>query len=118
MPNNSTFLSREQALDTAAELTAMIGSDFELPDIWHETWMPIFSNGSGDFICYDLAGSFDGQPGQLIEYWHADNDRNIIAGDLTSFLGALVDLYTMYDPSDEFVQVEDLPGYPVRHIVQ
>lgn len=80
--------------------------------------MPIFSNGSGDFICYDLAGSFDGQPGQLIEYWHADNDRNIIAGDLTSFLGALVDLYTMYDPSDEFVQVEDLPGYLVRHIVQ
>lgn len=113
--NNCTFVPLEHALDTAAEFTSMIGSDFELPDMWHETWIPIFSNGGGDFICYDLAGSFDGQAGQLIEYWHADNDRNIIAGDLAGLLQALVNLYEVYDPSDEFMQVEDLPGYPLRH---
>lgn len=116
--NNSTFVSLENALDAAAEFTSMIGSDFELPDMWHETWIPIFSNGGGDYICYDLAGSFDGQPGQLIEYWHADNDRNIIAGDLAGFLDALAKLYEMYDPADEYVQVEDLPGYPVRHVIE
>lgn len=115
--NNCTFLQLDQALDSAAEFTSMIGSDFELPDMWHETWIPIFSNGGGDFICYDLAGSFDGQAGQLIEYWHADNDRNIIAGNLSSFLQALVELYQMYDPVDEYLQVEDLPGYPVRHVI-
>lgn len=118
--NNSTFLSLEHALDTAAEMTAMIGTDFPFPDMWHAHWIPIFSNGGGDYICYDLQGSFGGRPGQLIEYWRKDQYRNIIAADLYSFLTELMNFYEQLDADagEEFFTVADLPGYPYKYCIR
>lgn len=118
--NNSTFLSLEHALDTAAELTAMIGTDFEFPDYWHAHWIPIFSNGGGDYICYDPQGSFGRTPGQLIEFWHKDQDRVIIAPDLHSLLAALMNFYEQLDvdAGEEYFTVADLPGYPFTFCIR
>jgi cell wall assembly regulator SMI1 len=118
--NNSTFLSLEHALDVMAEITSMMGSDPMFPDMWHAHWIPLFSNGGGDYICYDLKGSFGGRPGQLIEYWRRDQYRNIIASDLHSFLSALMNFYEQLDTDavEEYFTVADLPGYPYRYCIR
>ena len=118
--NNSTFLALDQALDTAVENTYMIGSDFEIENWWNEKWIPIFHNGGGDYICYDPGGLFTGQQGQLIEFWHADNDRNVISPTLEAFLGKLNDYYTtkQKDDFDEYFEFENIDDYPKRFIVE
>lgn len=112
--NNSMFLSLRSALETARENTSMIGSDFELENWWHAAWIPIFDNGGGDYICYDTVGVFTGIRGQIIEFWHADNDRNTIAPDLTTFITSINHLYstTPAEEFDEYFEVKTPDGYP------
>jgi cell wall assembly regulator SMI1 len=118
--NNSQFMPLEEALDTQAELTSLIGFDFEIENWWNEHWIPVFHNGGGDYICIDTEGTFTGIPGQLLEFWHADNDRNVIAPDLASFLNKLVQLYTSTESSklDEYIAVESIKGYPLEFWVE
>jgi cell wall assembly regulator SMI1 len=114
--NNSTFIPLEEALDTARELTDMIGTDFEIENWWNESWIPIFHNGGGSYICYDLRGIFTGQAGQLIEYWNKDNDRNVIAANLEGFL-ELLNGYYAYTPKekfDDFFSMDTTGEYPKR----
>lgn len=117
--NNSTFLPLEEALEIAKENTSMIGLDFEIDNWWHEQWIPILHNGGGDYICYDLGGLFTGQEGQLIEFWHADNDRNVVAPSLGSFLGKLKEYYenTPAEDFDEYFQIDSPENYPKKFIV-
>lgn len=115
--NNSSFLSLESALDTAEEFTGMIGFDFEIENWWHKDWIPLFNNGGGDLICYDMGGLFTDNPGQLIEFWHADNDRNIITPSLSTFLDTLIAYYKA-GQLDEYCQVENPEGYPKSYIVE
>ncbi|MFD2965919.1 SMI1/KNR4 family protein [Sphingobacterium bambusae] len=117
--NNSVFLPLDQVLDTAAELTSMIGYDFEIDNWWNAHWLPIFQNGGGDSICYDLKGIFTGQKGQILEFWHADNDRNVIAPSLEAFFNKIVKYYAtkQKEEFDEFFTVEKIPEYPKRFIL-
>jgi cell wall assembly regulator SMI1 len=117
--NNSTFIPLDQALDTAIENSSMIGFDFEIQNWWNEQWIPIFHNGGGDYICYDLGGLFTGQQGQLIEFWHADNDRNVISPSLETFISKLNDYYntTPKTDFDEYFEIENIDGYPKKFIV-
>lgn len=112
--NNSMFLPLQHALETAKENTEMIGSDFELENWWHAAWIPLFDNGGGDYICYDTAGVFTGIKGQIIEFWHADNDRDTIAPDLTTFITSINKLYetTPAESFDEYFEVKTPDGYP------
>jgi cell wall assembly regulator SMI1 len=118
--NNSEFMPLEEVLEAAAELTSMIGSDFEIENWWNKNWLPIFHNGGGSHICYDLEGTFTDLKGQLLEFWKADNDRNVISGNLKSFLTELVHLYEDFDPNDfdETFEAADVPGYPRRFYVE
>ena len=100
--NNSVFLPLEEALDITSELTTMIGLDFEIENWWNENWIPIFNNGGGDLICYDCQGIFTGNAGQLIEFWHADNDRNVIAPNLESFIAAINHFYKTTGDDKDF----------------
>lgn len=113
---NSMFLPLQEALDTAAELTSMIDLDFELKHWWHEQWIPILHNGGGDYTCYDLAGLFTGDQGQLIAFWHADKDRNVIAPDLERFIAALNIYYKGTDVTelDAYFEPVAIKGYPKR----
>lgn len=91
--NNSMFVPLEQALAAREELTAMIGYDFEIENWWNAHWLPIFDNGGGSSICYDMGGVFTGKKGQLVEYWNEDNDRNVICPDLLTFIKTLSSYY-------------------------
>lgn len=112
--NNAEFLPLADALESAKELTSMIGSDFESPDWWRAGWFPIFHNGGGDHICYDAEGAFTGEPGQLLEFWHADSDRNVIAPDLASFLQSLAAYYeaTPVAAFNNYFEVKPPAGFP------
>ncbi len=118
--NNSMFIPLHQALHDASELTPMIGSDFEIENWWNENWIPVFQNGGGDSICYDLKGIFTGQKGQLIEFWHADNDRNVIAPALEYFIEKITDFYENRQKGefDEYFKVGKIDNYPKKFIVE
>lgn len=117
--NNSMFLALDEALDIASENTSMIGFDFEIENWWNTKWIPLFHNGGGDYICYDCEGTFTGQPGQIIEFWHADNDRNSIAPNLETFLSQLNSYYESNEIKDfdEYFEIEKPAGYPKEFIV-
>ena len=104
---------------TAAENTSMIGFDFDIENWWNEKWIPIFHNGAGDYICLDTGGIFTGREGQLIEFWHADKDRNIIAPTLELLLSKLNHYYETIQPKDfdEYFTTESLKDYPKRYKV-
>jgi len=117
--NNSCFIPLQQVLDDAAELTSMIGFDFEIENWWNENWLPIFQNGGGDSICYDLKGIFTEQKGQLVEFWHADNDRNVIAPTLERFFHKIINFYETKQENefDEYFEVEKIENYPQKFIL-
>lgn len=118
--NNSMFIPLEEALNTSSELTSMIGFDFEIENWWHAKWMPVFHNGGGDYICYDCGGLFTGQEGQIIEFWHADNDRNVIAPTLEAFISRLNHYFETNQPQDfdTYFAIEEIEGYPKKFIVE
>ncbi len=91
--NNSMFEPLEFVLSGNKEFTEMIGFDFEIENWWNKNWLPIFSNGGGSYICYDLKGIFTGEKGQLVEYWKGDNDRPVIAPNLSNFIEKLNQYY-------------------------
>lgn len=97
----------------------MIGFDFEIENWWNAKWIPLFHNGGGDYICYDCEGTFTGNAGQIIEFWHADNDRNIIAPNLEAFLFQLNSYFEKNETAafDEYFEVENIEGYPKKFIV-
>ncbi|MBV8327213.1 SMI1/KNR4 family protein [Chryseobacterium sp.] len=117
--NNSMFIPLEESLEIATELTSMIGTDFEAENWWNENWIPIFHNGGGDYICYDTEGIFTGSKGQILEFWHRDEDRNVIAADLESFFNQLNKYYseTSVEEYDEFFTIEIQRGFPKNFIV-
>ncbi|WP_412850690.1 SMI1/KNR4 family protein [Chryseobacterium sp. PMSZPI] len=118
--NNSMFIPLEESLDIASELNSMIGTDFEIENWWNKNWIPIFHNGGGDYTCYDLEGVFTGNKGQIIEFWHRDNDRNVIAPDLDSFFNQLNKYYAKKSAldCDEFFTIERQDGFPRNFIVE
>lgn len=118
--NNSMFVSLEEALETCNDYSEMIGVDFEIENWWNEKWIPIFHNGGGDHICYDLKGLFTGNQGQMIEFWQADPDRNVIAPNLSSFLAKVNEYYeeNQEEDFDEFFEIDGLDDYPKVFIVK
>jgi len=46
----------------------------EVKQPWSKTWLPLFTNGAGDFLVYETSGK---KAGSLIGYRHDDEDRAI-----------------------------------------
>ncbi|CAN0593881.1 unnamed protein product, partial [Ectocarpus sp. 12 AP-2014] len=63
-------------------------------------WLPLFSNGGGAYICYDMEGTFTGKKGQMIGYWNTYDDRNVIAPDLATFIKTMNAYYQETEVSD------------------
>ena len=109
------FFSLEISLNSANDLTGMIGLDFTRENWWNKNWIPILTADS-DHFCYDLEGTFTGNKGQIIRFIHDDSWRPVAAPDLTAFLeNVLVSLpnniCTGYD--DGQVDMEYIAGYPL-----
>jgi cell wall assembly regulator SMI1 len=63
-------------------------------DHWHPGWVPIASDGGGDYLCVDLAPEEGGAMGQIIGM--QDNDRKLLG---PSFARLLLDLAEHYEQS-------------------
>ena len=91
---------------------------------WRPDWLPFLANGSGDHVCFDLEGTFTGQPGQLLEHWHDWEPRDVIFPNLTAWLAAVVQAYeaalaetTETELTDEQVldlELDSPAGFPVK----
>ena len=58
---------------------------------WNEKWIPFASNGGGDLQCIDLDPAEGGQVGQIVIYWHDQEEREWAAGSLREWLARLAD---------------------------
>lgn len=118
--NNSVFEPLEVVLETASELTSMIGYDFTIKNWWNKHWLPVFSNGDGSHICIDLNETFTNNKEQLIEFWKSDNDRVVTAPSLSVFLQQLAKYYeeTPKEKFDGYFDIsESLKPYRQKFIV-
>jgi cell wall assembly regulator SMI1 len=53
---------------------------------WIPEWLPVTYDGAGNHDVIDLAPDIDGRVGQIVEFWHDDDDREVIAANLLEFL--------------------------------
>ncbi len=75
--NNRTPMSAAEAL---AAWQYLSDPKAEITRSFAKTWLPIFTNGAGDYLTYESAGK---NPGALIGYWHTDEDRDVEYRSLT-----------------------------------
>jgi cell wall assembly regulator SMI1 len=75
-----------QFADLSAKPAAGIRADW-----WNCGWIPIASNGGGDFQCIDMAPTETGRSGQVISMWHENGRRELIASSLADYLRVIAD---------------------------
>jgi len=126
LQHNRQLMSIAEALDTMNTMDELLDAgEFEQPHWWNKRWLPFLANGGGDNICIDFAGSFGGKPGQVIEFWHDDEDRTIVYPDVATWLHCFVetleaglwedqegDLHPKSDHKYEKHLAKLNPGYP------
>ena len=104
------------------------GGEFDRANWWNIGWIPFLYNGGGDSVCLDLAGSFNGEIGQIIEFWHASADRDITHQSFYKWLETLVLAMESgvlpYDDNDDYydefkvLEAKNNPGYPIENIAK
>jgi len=82
-------------------------------DWWNEKWIPITHDGSGNHDCLDLNPATGGQAGQIIDFWHDDPTRALMADSYGSWLKALVEgcesgRYVFSDECGGVVEADDV----------
>lgn len=81
-------------------------------DWWHPGWIPLTASGNGDHCCLDLAPGPAGQVGQIIEVWHDDSLRNLLAPGfaewITDYADALEAGEYVYSEAYQTVMHKDL----------
>jgi cell wall assembly regulator SMI1 len=60
-------------------------------DWWHARWIPLTYDGAGNHHCLDLNPGPRGQAGQIIQMWHDDSARPVIAPSYRAWLVAFAD---------------------------
>ncbi len=56
------------------------------PVFWDPQWIPVARDGAGDLVCVDMHPAEGGKSGQIINFWHADTKREVIAGSYGAWL--------------------------------
>ncbi|MEM8672009.1 MAG: SMI1/KNR4 family protein [Planctomycetota bacterium] len=88
--DNLMFTPLNDVAEIKDTLDGMIGNDFEDPEWWRRGWVPFLASGSGDHLCIDLVAEDGGTPGQLISFWHDDEERDVEFPSLADWLSDLV----------------------------
>ena len=60
-------------------------------DWWHPAWIPLTYDGGGNHHCLDLAPGPHGAPGQIIEMWHDEGSRPVVAPSFEDWLAGFAD---------------------------
>lgn len=91
LQHNMQFASAASVLESKDVLDELQeGGEFEDANWWSPAWLPFLNNGMGDHLCVDMAGSFTGHVGQVLNFWHDDNPRRIDHPDLETWLECFV----------------------------
>jgi cell wall assembly regulator SMI1 len=102
LPLEEALLNRDELNDLTT--SAQIEDQFKIKNWWRVSWIPIFENGGGNYLCYDTEGTFTGTPNQIVGYYHRKNYRRAVSPNLTTFLETIMTGYTHIHH----------PGYPRR----
>jgi cell wall assembly regulator SMI1 len=62
-------------------------SSGDLQEPWSLSWIPLMTNGAGDYVVFE---SSPDAYGTILEYWHADEDRPVLAKNLATFAKDIV----------------------------
>jgi cell wall assembly regulator SMI1 len=87
--HNHMFMPLSQSASSKEELDGMIGFDFDDPAWWRRGWVPFTLSYGGDHYCVDLEAE-SGTRGQVIDFWHDDATRNVLAQSLVDWFRELV----------------------------
>ena len=60
-------------------------------DWWHARWVPLTHDGAGNHYCLDLNPGPEGRAGQIIQMWHDDSKRPVVAPSYRAWLAAFAD---------------------------
>jgi cell wall assembly regulator SMI1 len=60
-------------------------------DWWNPRWIPLTHDGGGDHHCLDLAPGPEGISGQIIEMWHDEGSRPVVADSFRDWLTGFAD---------------------------
>jgi cell wall assembly regulator SMI1 len=89
--DNRRLLSIPEIIDQLS-FFADPGSDFMAP--WANSWIPILTNDSGDFLVLETAGE---QQGALLHYWHDEPSRSVKFRSLSEWAERLLQEYARTD---------------------
>jgi len=93
--NNRNILPLETVASRREMMNGFVDDGtFDRKHWWHKSWVPFLHNGASSYLCWDPAGSFaeaGGVPGQVIEFWNKDPDRNIMAPGFDTWLRLFVE---------------------------
>jgi cell wall assembly regulator SMI1 len=87
--HNHMFVSLSHSASGKEMLNGMIGTDFDDPAWWRHGWVPFTDSYGGDHYCVDLDAE-GGTPGQVIDFWHDEPTRNLLAASLADWFRKLV----------------------------
>jgi cell wall assembly regulator SMI1 len=87
--------------DSIGEPTKGIRTDW-----WHAKWIPVTYDGAGNHDCLDLAPAEGGTMGQIIEFWHDDPYRKVLAESYGTWFTAFV----LACESGQYVYSEEYGG--------
>ena len=59
---------------------------------WWPRWIPMMTNGSGDYLCLDLDPADGGTVGQIISYYHDETYRRREASGMDALLAKIADM--------------------------
>lgn len=118
------LMSSKQILEDCRMQNDLLDKGTYAPDWWNKQWIPFLSN-NGDLLCIDLAGSFSGDKGQILEFLHDDFPVNVYHENFYKWLETLVETLehnlVTYDKygittivNEEYVKLFNKinPGYP------
>ena len=88
---NRSLCPLHEIANTKDMLDGMIGYDFDDPQYWRRGWVPFLHNGSGSYLCLDLAAEDGGQSGQLLGFWKRDKDRPVEFPSVEVWIADLID---------------------------
>lgn len=75
---NYSLMDADDIAETAEMHKDLLeGGDYDVADWWVPGWVPFLSNGAGDNYCIDTVGHFDGAKGQILEFNHDYESREI-----------------------------------------
>lgn len=87
-----SWMSIADIVETVEMLDGMAAVDeWEYDDWWCPGWVPFLWTIGGDYLCVDLVGSFGGQPGQVLRFWHDDKERSIVHRSFDAWLQTFVE---------------------------